>query len=69
MSKHLFTIPENSGVTVTGGGNTLTVSVINIGTSGATGAIGPTGPTGPTGPADSGSSDVGLTVALALIFG
>lgn len=79
----VFTIPVESGIQLTAPSSTLTFNVLTLG-SGATGPAGPAGPTGATGaqgpqgiagatgatgPAGSGSSDVGLTVALALIFG
>lgn len=75
-----FTIPVESDIQLTAPSATLTFNVLTLGSgatgpagpagaTGATGAQGIAGPTGPTGPAGSGSSDVGLTVALALIFG
>jgi len=76
----VFTIPVESGIQLTAPSSTLTFNVLTLGSgatgpAGATGATGAQGPqgiagaTGATGPAGSGSSDVGLTVALALIFG
>lgn len=39
------------------------------GAAGSAGPTGPAGPSGPTGPAGPAGGDVGLAIAIALIFG